>query len=147
MDQTISESREMDLQLWRNKMSNALRDLADLLDATTRHEFPTPSIYCDVYTVEAPTDDDAYNTVPINYNHVRAAMLATPGKWEKYNTTNYVSYTKRIADVLRVRLEIARSTTCRRVQIGTEHVEATEAHDEPVYEWQCGEPEPEVTNG
>lgn len=32
----------------------------------------------------------------------------------------------------------AEGTNCQKVQTGTRHVEAVEAHDEPVFEWICG---------
>ena len=45
------------------------------------------------------------------------------------------------SSVLTYSLEVSKSGTCERVQVGTRHVEATEAYDAPVFAWKCDKPD------
>lgn len=70
--------------------------------------------------------------------------------WRKSTSTDsdYTTYVKNFTPTLpayrqvHYSVNVAKddeSSNCTRVQVGTRHVEATEAYDEPIYEWQCGE--------
>lgn len=144
MDQTPSQIRNDELDIWRSKVIDSLRDLADILKSTPRELFPTPDINVSVYSVETPTDDDQYHCTPVTPAIVRAAMAAAPGSWHKFSANDHISYYKDIGDPLSFRFHVSRSTTCTKVQVGTKEVPAVEAHDEPVYEWRCDTPEVEV---
>lgn len=144
MDQTPSQIRNGELAEWRMKVAGDLEMLADCLRATSHDEFPTPQLHIGVWSIETPTDDDIYACPGVTQEHVRKAMAALPGEWHKYAGQDTITYSKAFGDTIRMAFYVNRSTTCRRVQTGTKTVEATEAHDEPVYEWRCDTPELEV---
>jgi hypothetical protein len=65
--------------------------------------------------------------------------------WEKQNAkdSSFVNFVKKFGGdqfgrgTVAYELAVSKSQTCERVQVDTRHVEAVEAHDEPVYEWRC----------
>lgn len=146
MEQSPSQIRNGELSKWREQVIRDLRAFADALEATTNEQFPTPYVSFSLYSIEVPTDDDPYACRNLTFDDARLAMAALPGKWRKTVNDNGLYYAKQFGETCRVYLNIDRSATCERVQVGTKHVEATEAHDEPVYEWRCNDIGPEVTN-
>lgn len=144
MEMTPSETRALELSNWRVEVIRSLRALADLLATTSRAAFPTPDIYCSVYSIDEPTDENPHASRTLDVEDARIAMANAPGNWRKYNYEGSLAYIKDVGDPIRVRLEVDRSRTCTRVQVGTKTVEAVEAHEEPVYEWRCDTPELEV---
>lgn len=147
MEQTPSQIRNGELLEWRIKVINELRYLAQLLEVTELNQFPTPNVYCSVYTKPAPTDTDIYNEPPITPADVRQAMAASPGHWSKLSWDNQISYAKSLGAAIRVSFEVSRSQVCERIQVGTKIEPATPEREVPVYEWRCNEPMPEVDNG
>lgn len=107
----------------RAEMIRAWRDLSDFFEQ--HPAVPVP--YCEQVDVFA--DDLAA---------VRAATHLS-GQWDKGYYGSYVAYVKQFGP-LALHMNVAREKVCRRVQTGTKHVEAVEAHDEPVFEWICDEP-------
>lgn len=69
--------------------------------------------------------------------HARDAMAASPGGWSKELIGNYVVYRKDLSATVSYHLNLDREHVCRKVQTGVRHVPATEARDEPVYDWVC----------
>lgn len=147
MSQSPVEIRSSEIAKWRQDVIADLRAFADALESTSPTVFPTPYVSFSLYSKEEPTEDNPYNTRHLDVEDARIAMANLPGHWSKYVNQDTLYYVKEFGRTLRYYLNIDRTATCRRVQVGTKHIEATEAHDEPVYEWVCDDPEPEVTNG
>lgn len=82
------------------------------------------------------------NTVFVTMDEARQIRKGIPG-WAKTADGSYFRYIQAFAgqapypDVGCEVYVIKTEDTCRRVQTGTRHVDAVEAHDEPVYEWDC----------
>lgn len=146
-DATPCSLRNATLNTRREALIRDIRALADMLEANCRAAIPTPEVYVSIYSVAEPTSDNPYAVRPVDVGDVRLAMRYAPGHWRKHAAEDHLSYVKDIGDTIRMRFEVDRSTLCRRIQTGTRRVEATEAHDEPIYEWVCDGSEPEVTNG
>lgn len=144
MSQTPSQIRIGELLEWRQHVIADLRAFADLLEATSMAALPTPHVGFSLYSKEEPTDDNEYATRNLDTEDARIAMANMPGGWSKYASQGTMYYAKQIGRTLRLYFNIDRSATCERVQVGTKHVEAVEAHDEPVYEWRCGDAEPSI---
>ncbi len=79
-----------------------------------------------------------------NANEARASRRGLHG-WTKHNTPEsyYVSFARTFGDAdssynVQYTVQYSKGDTCTRIQIGTEHVEATEARERPVYRWDCG---------
>lgn len=104
-----------------------LRDLADFLE---QH----PRIGHAVVRADGFFDDAG---------ELRAAIRLTGG-WDKRYLPSFAIYTKKFGATVELELNIDRDKVCRRVQTGTKHVDAVEAHDEPVFEWICDDG-PETT--
>lgn len=117
------------MNITREEQIAGIRRLADALEANSEGRIPT--IYIVLYAEMA---------------EARAIRSQMPHGWTKTNhkTSSYISYTKQFCnnadswEGVQYVIEVAKTETCQRVQVGTKHVEAVEAHDEPVYEWQCG---------
>jgi hypothetical protein len=113
----------------RAEMIAGLRAMADWLEAH-------PGVAVDRFvpvsmTLFAASEDEA-----------RAIRAAAPGGWEKDAKGDYLSYARRFSGegyrcVVEYEVHVNKQTTCERVQVGVKHVEAVEAHSEPVYEWRC----------
>lgn len=81
---------------------------------------------------------------PGSLDDARDAMDSAPGGWTKTTSpaSGYISYARSLADrdsyQWRVTYQMSvskdKSPSCTRVQVGTKYVEA---HEQPVYEWQC----------
>ncbi len=100
----------------------AYRDLADFLEQHPQ----VPEPWGHMVNVFADLDG------------ARAATHLT-GAWHKDYSGDYVAYVKTFGP-LEFHLNVNRDQVCRQVQAGVKHVEAVEAHDEPVFEWVCDEP-------
>lgn len=117
----------------RAQIAAGLQDLADfILSLPDEHTPYTISVHA--YTTEAEG------------RQIRKLTHS----WIKSTSTDsdYITYTKNFTPALpgyhQVRYSVnvdknENGSNCTRVQVGTRHVEATEAYDEPVYEWQCGD--------
>jgi len=108
-------------QVRRARMVSGLRELADTLEQFPG--LPVPFVSATVYTD--------------SLDQARAARRGIHG-WAKRNSAGsaYVTYEKMFGQV-ELGIYVSKSGACERVQVGTTHVEAVEAHDEPVYEWRC----------
>jgi hypothetical protein len=116
----------------RAEMIAGLRAMADWLEAH-------PGVAVDRFSpvtmnLFAETEDEA-----------RAVRAAAPGGWEKDAKGDYLTYARQFSGegyrcVVEYQVHVNKRSTCERVQVGTRHVEAVEAHDEPVYEWRCAPP-------
>jgi hypothetical protein len=117
----------------RAEFVSALRAAADFFEANP--QVPTPN-----YVAATVYADNLYQ--------VRKATHLT-GSWGKtYSGNAYVNYSKKFGSTengFQLDISLARDTVCKRVQVGTKHVESVEAHDEPVFEWKCDEPVTTVT--
>lgn len=123
----------------RQGIIKGLRELADALEATPG--LPTPyDVHTDLFW---QLDDNASLAGRLTQDIARAAMAALPGDWSKSSpsTGSYISYDRSFGEYVTYSLNIDRADVCRRVQVGTKTVPA---HDEPVYEWECG-PETDVS--
>jgi hypothetical protein len=102
---------------------------------------------------------EAHPTVPLHYgitttvyvgslDEARALRMASVGGWRKTVSDYAFTYEQVFTgdevpawQSCRYSLNVGKSEdTCTRVQVGTRHVEAVpavEAHEEPVFEWQC----------
>jgi hypothetical protein len=80
----------------------------------------------------------------VDLAEAREIRKAAPGGWSKGDRDFAVAYSQVFTPDLpeyhqiAYRLYVSKSETCEQVQVGTEHVEAVEAHDKPVFEWRCG---------
>ena len=127
-DYDATEAREA--AAGRERMIASLHELADLLE--THPDLPAPY--------------DLYVSSYVSAEEARACCWGIP-HWEKRNspTASYVSYTRTFGaggsrygrGSIVYSLEVGKEATCERIQTGVRHVEATEARDEPVYEWNC----------
>lgn len=87
--------------------------------------------------------DDGHITERLTAEDARQAMTAAPGSWSKEYTGNYVSYRKSYGGGhVTYDISMDRTEVCRRVQVGTKEVPATDATTEPVYEWVCDDGAP-----
>jgi hypothetical protein len=86
-------------------------------------------------------DGDRHITEKPTADTARAAMAALPGAWNKRYLANYVVYERDFGGSVVYSINLNREDICRKVMTGTKHVDAIEAHDEPVYEWVCEAPE------
>jgi hypothetical protein len=79
-------------------------------------------------------------TVFLEDKEARDSRSGTHG-WEKYDSGDYFVYEKPFGKDRRVLFSIyvpkATTSTCKKVQVGVEHVEAQEAHDKPILQWVC----------
>lgn len=119
-------------QEMRQEMADALRAMADDIVSGA---IPMP-YDISVTAFWKMTDDGnlgGMNTV----DDARSAMAAVPGGWSKSLSGSYATYQKRYANHVTFGVSMDRGEVCRKVEVGTRHVEATEAHDEPVYDWVC----------
>lgn len=118
----------------RDEMIQGLRELADMLES---HAEVTTPYDIRVNAFWTSTDDGLgdYATPET----ARAAMTASPGGWTKTYTESNVCYEKEMSGRVSYRIFVGREMVCTRVQVGTRHVDATPAHDEPVFEWVCDE--------
>lgn len=64
--------------------------------------------------------------------------ISSPGTWEKSYDSGTGSAIRHIGEYVKINAWWSRALTCERKQVGTRHVEATPAHDVPVYTWDCG---------
>lgn len=99
----------------------SLHKLADFLEAHPSIELP--------YTMGG--------SVFVELHEARAAMKAAPGGWSKQVTDNYWIYERSMPGNVVFSMCVGRAEYCRKIQIGTEHIEAVPAHDEPIYKWDC----------
>lgn len=127
---TAETEEEREEREGRARLIANLRELADLLELAP--ELPAPySMHATVYLSSEAA--------------ARRARRRVRG-WRKHNTREsyYVTYEKVIGGgseygrgAVTLSLEVSKGETCQRVQVGTRHVEAVPAHEEPVYEWDC----------
>lgn len=126
---------EMNKTEIRQNQISALRKMADWLEAHPQVDI-TYGIQVDFYCSMA----DA-----------QAIRASAVGGWHKEISeySNYTGYVRTFTHpdipaykAVSYGLQVAKRETCERVQIGTRHVEAQEAYDEPVYEWRCEPGEP-----
>lgn len=91
-----------------------------------------------------------YNFLHDDYNgkhtakqkaRIVAKLLARGGTCEKKFQDNYLIL-KRAFGPLELEFNLGRNAVCRRVVVGTEHVEehVIEAHDREIVEWVCEDP-------
>lgn len=142
-----SEQRQLELANWRVEVIRGLRALAESLACTTQEQFPTPDVSVSLWSIERPTDADIYNCQPVTTEAVRTVMAAIPGGWNKYAATDYVSYSRKFTEAIKLRMQVNRSTTCAKVKVGTKVIPAQPERTEDVYEWRCGDPAEVDTNG
>jgi hypothetical protein len=118
-------------QTHRSEFIANLRALADFLEANDT--LPVPySTYVTHY--------------PSTLDEARTARKGTNG-WIKENDKNsaYVTYARRFGGdeygygTVGYEMTVSKRNSCKRVQVGTTHVEAVPEHDEPVYEWDCAD--------
>jgi hypothetical protein len=69
----------------------------------------------------------------------RKLRRLVPGRWQKRASRQsaYTTYTRDFGGGVELTLSVSKGETCERVEVGTEHVAAIPAHDQPVYEWHC----------
>ena len=70
----------------------------------------------------------------------RVVKWARKRGWEiekKYKDDEFTIRVEGIPGVKYMEFYSTRQVTCKKVQTGTKHVDAVEAHDEPVFEYQC----------
>lgn len=116
-----------------------MRKLADDIE---QGRVPAPyGLYLSAgYTYEQVADQYGYHGMnQLTTDDARRAMTLAPGGWEKTQQRDSIHYTKEYARRITLELTIDRSTICERVQVGTRLVPAVEEHEEPVYEWNCGD--------
>lgn len=99
--------------------AKAMRTLASFIGGMSEATFYSNSLYGYV------SDEDS----------IRALMARSPGGWEKDVQAGCIYYTKHLDNDAYIIFSVSRPE-CKQVQTGTKRVEA---HDEPVYEWQCPE--------
>lgn len=58
------------------------------------------------------------------------------GTWDKDDSYGFLSLTRSFGPHS-IRVSTPKAPTCERIQVGTRHVDAIEAYEEPVYEWVC----------
>jgi hypothetical protein len=109
----------------RQAKIDGLRALAGWLEANP--EVPIP------YAIDA--------TVFTDMAEARAIRKHAHG-WSKGGSGDWLTYMLSFAgdgySGVGYHILVAKAdASCRRVQKGVKHVEAVEAHDEPVYEWVC----------
>lgn len=110
-----------------------LRQLADAIESgalPVPYEI-SPSVFWTL-TEEGHLDDAVSDTT------ARAAMAAVPGDWSKGFSGDHVVYRKSFGPHVGMEICPPREQVCRKVQVGTEHVPAVPAHEEPVFKWECG---------
>jgi hypothetical protein len=100
---------------------NGLRQLADFLERHPSVELP--------YTMGG--------AVFVELEEARAFMAAAPGGWAKDDAGNYWGYRKNFPGRVEYNVYVSREQLCQKVQIGTRHVDTVEAHEEPIYKWEC----------
>jgi hypothetical protein len=116
----------------RQLLTARLRAMADWLDAS-----PGVPVH-------------PYSAVIISYfgelDEARAARESAPGGWRKETSevSSWISYEHGeqgddgdMKYQVTYQFNVSKETTCERVQTGVRHVEAVEAHDEPVFGWKC----------
>lgn len=104
----------------RAEVVKGLRDFADWLESNEQ--------------VPVPWEIRGQHFLSIE--EVRAGMHLT-GPWEKRFIGSYAEYSRAFGGNVALEFNVEREQVCRKVQVGTKHIPATEARDEPVYEWQC----------
>lgn len=128
----------------RQEQAKALHELADDI-GMGRLPLPGPIHVYMTYTQGVvqtwgddgkPTDYVGYDE-PVTVEVARAAMASAPGNWTKKQAEDQIRYEKSYGEKLVFSMGIWRSQVCERVQVGTRHVEAIPAREEPVYEWRC----------
>jgi hypothetical protein len=67
----------------------------------------------------------------------RATMAAAPGNWSKDLSGNWATYSKSYGGGVAYDISMNREQVCRKVQVGTREIPATDARTEPVYDWVC----------
>jgi hypothetical protein len=100
---------------------DSLRQLAGFLEANPSIELPY----------------EMGGAVFVELYEARAAMQAAPGGWSKDATDNYWAYERTMPGNVKYTMYVNRADICRKVKIGTMHVEAVPEHDEPIYKWDC----------
>jgi hypothetical protein len=114
------------------EMAAALRMLADDIE---HDRVPAPfDVKSDVWWL---TGDDGHLGERVTPVDARLSMDLTPGGWSKSMSDAYVSYVKNYGGNVQLDINIERAQVCRKVEVGTRTVPATEAHEVPVYEWEC----------
>jgi hypothetical protein len=110
----------------REEFIKGLRDIADFFE--DRPELPIPNYGESFYIWEKSL-----------VNARERAIQMAPA--EKIYLESYFNLQRRFGPH-KVVVSWARDAICERVQVGTKHVPAytVEAHEEPVYEWDCGQP-------
>lgn len=117
----------MDTNDIRSAKINGLRKMADWLEANS--DIPIPRALGGCVFLDMSEARDIRKTAhgwtkSTTEDYFQYTLRFAPDNPE-FNGTNYIVYVQKSEQ------------TCRRVQVGTKHVEAIEAHDVPVYEWQC----------
>lgn len=121
-------ARKIQLAEIRNRQINAIHALAEWLS-------------------DHPNVPIQYGLTITNYLDMESARDARRDSygWDKTHDDYSFVYRQTFTDedtaawsAVRYEIRVAKSdATCKRVQTGTRHVDAVEAHDEPVYKWVC----------
>ena len=107
----------------RGQFIQGLRDLADFLDQHPAVPYP-PYVQLNVF---CQTKDEI------------AAVARAGGGWAKEYNGPWFYLKKTFGPDLELHIDIDREQVCRKVVIGTRHVDAQPAHDVEEVEWVCDE--------
>lgn len=135
----------MKIEDQRKAYTDGLRALADFLDNYPQFDLPYMRVGVWAYT---QYDDSGWydkSHITLTSEEVARRMRRGIPGWTKDPgdvSAGHVTYTKTFTPddaplAVTYSIYASKTGTCERVQVGVRHVEATEAHDEPVYEWKC----------
>jgi hypothetical protein len=138
MSDTQYETAVKDIAKTRRQTIASLRRLAYQLEATAYDAFPTPRVDAVIYFTHTPEPDKPFAVRYPTLADIRELRKAIAGGWRKHLYGDTAQFTRTYPGDVRLIITAERAEQCTRVQVGTRHVEAVAAHDEPIYEWRCG---------
>jgi hypothetical protein len=110
------------------KRSAQLQGLYELIHWLVDHEDVTIPYWLQVqHIIVCDTLDEA------------AEVRRQIGRCEKTANDTFIGFERDFGGGIKLAAVILRDSVCERVEVGTRHVEAREAYDEPVYEYVCPE--------